>query len=464
VAVATTTRLESSPANFRLAWLRPRNVFAEWGLLELFVLSQTVLPALLYLPGTQPIRVPIRISAFGASLLLLARYFNRPNDRRQDKHPACAPLTFAMFYLGLMIFHPTTNTFLAATAQVMLYLSVLAPVFWAAPLATDSRQLRRLLGIILVCSGINSFVGVMQVYDPADWQPKEISSFAKDKYAGHFEELTYVNAGGELVYRPAGLSDNPGAVAGPATFAVILGYIFAMATISLWRRIASACIGVVGLMAIFLSDVRTAALIAAGSVAVYTILLLLQKNAVRAAAGAILLAVAGSFAFSAAVLLGGESVRERFQTITNSNLVDLYYKESRGGQIEYAGNTLLVQYPFGAGLGRWGMMHGYFGDDYSTTSPPIWAELQPNAWIIDGGIILLTLYVAALFLATRHDFRIAMRAPSKDLRTVALMVLGVNMAMLAFVFGYTPFTTQLGVQYWLLTGVLHGAARGGMKA
>ena len=45
---------------------------APWGFPEVFVISQTALPALLYLPGTQPFRLPIRISAFAISLAALA--------------------------------------------------------------------------------------------------------------------------------------------------------------------------------------------------------------------------------------------------------------------------------------------------------------------------------------------------------------------------------------------------------
>ena len=43
-----------------------------WGFPELFVISQTALPALLYLPGTQAFRLPIRFSAFAISLAAFA--------------------------------------------------------------------------------------------------------------------------------------------------------------------------------------------------------------------------------------------------------------------------------------------------------------------------------------------------------------------------------------------------------
>ena len=39
-----------------------------FGFAEVFIISQTALPALLYLPGSQAFRLPIRFGAFGISL------------------------------------------------------------------------------------------------------------------------------------------------------------------------------------------------------------------------------------------------------------------------------------------------------------------------------------------------------------------------------------------------------------
>ena len=40
---------------------------ARWGFAEFFVVSQTLIPALLYLPGTQPFRLYIRVASFAIS-------------------------------------------------------------------------------------------------------------------------------------------------------------------------------------------------------------------------------------------------------------------------------------------------------------------------------------------------------------------------------------------------------------
>src|SRR5258707_3906701 len=137
----------------------------EWGFPEFFVLSQTILPTLLYIPGVQFIRVPIRMSAFAVSLFGLA-WYGKKIARSGLNAPALKWLAICFVYLGLMIFHPRTNSLLAGIAQVMLYLSVLAPMFLASHLKYTPQRVQRLLFIILVCSGINALVGVLQVYDP----------------------------------------------------------------------------------------------------------------------------------------------------------------------------------------------------------------------------------------------------------------------------------------------------------
>ncbi|HEY2017073.1 MAG TPA: hypothetical protein VGH38_26390, partial [Bryobacteraceae bacterium] len=44
----------------------------HWGFVELFVIGQTVLPALLFFHVMQPLRLPIRVGVFLASILALA--------------------------------------------------------------------------------------------------------------------------------------------------------------------------------------------------------------------------------------------------------------------------------------------------------------------------------------------------------------------------------------------------------
>jgi len=131
---------------------------------------------------------------------------------------------------------------------------------------------------------------------------------------------------------------------------------------------------------------------ACGALIAYIALLVLQNKKQKA----LLLFVVGTVAllisFSFALALGGQSIEQRGDTLFEDDPMTVYY--SNGAR---RSNTvlqrLLSQYPVGAGLGRWGMMRAYFGDESNLDSPPIWAELQPNAWILDGGLMLLLFYL-----------------------------------------------------------------------
>jgi len=53
----------------------------KWGFAEWFAISQTALPAILILPGTQSFRLPIRTSAFAISLAAVAWYVLSPKAK-----------------------------------------------------------------------------------------------------------------------------------------------------------------------------------------------------------------------------------------------------------------------------------------------------------------------------------------------------------------------------------------------
>jgi hypothetical protein len=81
--------------------------------------------------------------------------------------------------------------------------------------------------------------------------------------------------------------------------------------------------------------------------------------------------------------------------------------------------------------------------------------LQYPAWALDGGIVLLVLYNLALIVTFIRELRITL-SRNKVLRDVGAVIFAANCGTLALVFGFTPFTTQIGVQYWFLSGLLFG--------
>jgi hypothetical protein len=125
--------------------------------------------------------------------------------------------------------------------------------------------------------------------------------------------------------------------------------------------------------------------------------------------------------------------------------------------VQYGLDQLAVEYPFGAGLARWGMMRGYFGDPSNLNSTELWAEVQPNAWILDGGVVLLGLYTVALLIVLRFETGLVRTLWFPEDRRWASAVCAANLGTLALVLTFVPFTTQVGTQFWFLEGALLGA-------
>ena len=188
----------------------------------------------------------------------------------------------------------------------------------------------------------------------------------------------------------------------------------------------------------------------------YLIMLVFQHQKKRATGFVGLAVVLAFVAFSAATILGGDSIRERFMSLFQGDPREVYY-ESRGVQLENAFSDLLSEYPLGAGLARWGVVSGYVGG--SRTSQ-LWAEIQPAAWILDGGIFLLVLYGLALLAVFRWELELVRRLFDSDDRLWTAAIAAVNIGTLALVATFVPFTTQIGLQFWFLEGLLHGAMAG----
>lgn len=422
-----------------------------WGFLEFFVVLQVLAPAVLFLPGTQPLRVPIRMLPFAASIAGLMFLFGPRRPTRA--HPASLWVLAALAYLSLMVLHPQTNTLLAGLAQVGVYAAVMAPLLWVPHLVRDERQVARLLALTLACNGLNAAVGVLQVTDPDRWLPEEFSTVA----AGEFGPLMYTDDYGNPIIRPPGLSDSPGAVCGPATTAALLGFVALTLRVPWWVKSVSLGFAGLGVTAILLSHVRTNLLILVGMITCYLIVLVLQREYRRAGT---LAAAAGGIVvlgFGLATALGGRSVPDRFATLLEEDPFTIYYyRSARGYMTHYDTLRYLHEAPLGAGLGRWGMMRVYFGDPDNPRSPPRWAEVQFTAWALDGGVVLIIAYAGAIAAATWSQLRIALHARDPRIRRMGAIVLAHNLGIAALVLSYTPFVAQVGIMYWFMAGLLHG--------
>lgn len=451
-AVPASPGSQEAPASESAAAHRERpwpSGFVEW-----FAVAQTAIPALLFLPGSQALRLPIRVGVYGLALAGIGLWWFR-GAPRVARHPAQGWLWLMTLWLSVMIFHPLTSSTSGGVAQVALYVSIYGALVWVPPAVDDRRGLVRILAILLVCNGLNALVGVLQVYDPARWMPPELS-FAFTQNRNALDGATYVGAHGQRIVRPPGLFDTPGAVCGPGTVAALLGLIFALEPFVWWKRAGALVLSGLGLAAIYLSHVRANLVITLGMMAVYCALLVVQRRPTRASLFAALCAGVLVAAFLGSSLLGGESIAKRFSSLLADDPRAVYY-QNRGQQLAVGFGELSSDYPLGAGLARWGMMRAYFADPSNLDSTALWAEIQPTAWVIDGGLVLVALYGAALVAAALYQWRLVRLLRDPDDRIWTAAVIAANAGTIALVFSFVPFNTQVGLQFWFLEGALHGA-------
>jgi hypothetical protein len=427
----------------------------KWGFAEFFVISQTVLPAILILPGTQVIRLPIRMSAFLLPLGAFA-WWNINSEINTRPSRVQSWVLAIMFLLAVMLFHPQTPSFLGGLAHAAVYFAVMAPLFWAPEFVKTPEQLARILWLLLICSGVNAIVGVLQVYDPQRWLPAEFSSLFTTGGMG-LGPLSYMGPNGKVIIRPPGLFDSPGSVAGPAAYAALLGLVFAISSLPAWKRLLSLIFAGAGLAAIYLSQVRVSLASTLLMMGVYALVSARQGRVARATQFAIFggaLAVGG---FMLAMALGGQAIVDRFMTLVAGDPLTVY-NGARGVQMQVTFNDLLIQYPFGQGIGRWGMAAGYFGT-FARPEESLWAEIQFTGWMIDGGILMIALYCGALVVTGFAEYRVAMMRQFPRLAQCGAVIFAANIGTAALCFSFTPFVAQVGIQYWFLAGALHGVAQ-----
>ena len=110
--------MEGGPAH-KLGWMP--SGFVEW-----FAVGQTLLPALLFLPGSQAYRLPIRTGAYAVSLVAFVLWWFDRGGRQRGRHPATGWIILTMVWLALMMLHPDTGA-LVGVAQMCLYFAILCP-------------------------------------------------------------------------------------------------------------------------------------------------------------------------------------------------------------------------------------------------------------------------------------------------------------------------------------------------
>ncbi|WP_146431047.1 O-antigen ligase family protein [Blastopirellula retiformator] len=360
--------------------------------------------------------------------------------------------------LGLQLFHPNTNTITSALAQIGINFAILAPLLWVARLPIREQTFTKLIGAFWAFHCLSAFVGLLQVYFPGRFQPP-VSQVIGELY--HDSLKISLNSGAD-VFRPMGLTDMPGGAATAGMYSTIFGLVFFLTGKSTWVRGVALGGVAIGLFCIYLSQVRSVLIMTGICCCVFLACIAYRGDWRKAlfAGGMFVAVLLSSFAWAVAV--GGEAVTDRLSTLVEADMGEVYYS-NRGRFLETTVNDLLPQYPLGAGLGRWGMMHRYFGNSYDPNSPPLWAEIMWTGWLLDGGIPLLLAYPAAIAIACWFAWRTAIFSASGQLSTQAAAILAYNVGAIAITFNYPYFIGQGGLEFWLLNAALFGAVQHAKK-
>jgi hypothetical protein len=398
-----------------------------------------------------PFRIVFRTAAYAATLLALAMV---PLVKGARHHPSFWWVIGCIITLVLQILNPTTNNVSSALASVILNLAILSPMIWIPRQPVSVKTVRIVILTLWAFHSTSAVFGVLQVYFPGRFQPALSTAVKEAQWGG--EQLKITLAEGETVYRPMGLTDTPGGSAS----AGLNAFLFGIGLISASRSILMTGLGFlslpIGLFCIYLSQVRSLLVMAIIISICFTLLLWIGRWYASAIRVAFVVPIVGSVAFLWATALGGESTLARFETLIEDNPTEVYNR-SRGKFLEEAYEVLLPEYPFGAGLGRWGMMRSYFGDLTSSESYAIYAEIQWQAWIIDGGVILLFLYASAVLIAMMTTLRLSLFGYTSELRMWACLISAYNVALFATTFSFVPFVAQSGMEFWMMNAIIYAA-------
>lgn len=419
--------------------------------LHTFVLLQFLLQIALLFPEISRARIVLRVATFVLSLGLLWKA-----PKTGCKHPA---QPWALAVLGIMalelFWHPYHSSTLAAIAQCVMYLAVLAPLFWVSRLEISDRNFRGLIYLLWGFHTLSSIVGVLQVYNPELFQFTVSSIVEGNQHQGANLKITLAN--GLYIYRPSGLSDVPGSAAMSGFYALLFGMGMALQERNPIVRLLSVLSVPIGLFCIFLSQVRSLLILSLVCLLVIALVLIQLRRfwqaGIMLGGGAII----SSFTMRWASAIGGEELVDRFAKLISDSPDKVFY-QNRGVFLEHTVIELLPQYPFGAGLGRWGMINNYFGNHFNPLTQPIWAEIQWTGWVLDGGIPLVIAYSGAIVAACFGVWQVIHHQHS-PMQLWGIIIFAYNIGAIVITFNYPLFIGQGGMEFWLLNAALLVAAR-----
>jgi hypothetical protein len=424
----------------------------HWTWIHTFVLSLFFFQIILLFPQIGILRVPIRVATFATSLLFLILF-----GAKGERHPATIPAIVVMMLMVLnFAFHPLINSFTSGLAQSIFYLAILAPLLWVTGLKITPKSFESLIVMMWIFYTLSAGVGVLQMYFPGQFQPVLSTTLQKGVYGG--QHLLITLASGEQVYRPMGLTDQPGGAATAGLYAILFGVFMALKHRNPLFWAAGAGTSAIGLFCIFLSQTRAILVISVVCLLFFAFILL--RTAQFSRLTMMLSGVTALFAatFTWAIAVGGKSTLERLNSLF-ADKAENVYGQNRGGFLQDTIENLLPNYPLGAGLGRYGMMNQYFGDRQNRDAQPFFVEIQWQGWVLDGGIPMILCYVGAVLVTCYTTYKIAINRELGDFALFGGLIFGYNIGAIAMTFSYAFFMSQDGMLFWLLNTALFVAAR-----
>jgi hypothetical protein len=423
----------------------------EWNWVHNFMLIQFILQLLLLVPGIGAARTVVRVGSFGLSLYLLTK---------SDDGTVDYPVRFSAYGILLVLFISLCfsfhlNSIPAGLGQIAMYLAILGPLLWASKFPLSAQGFRNLLTLLWAFQAISSVFGLLQTYFPAQFQFQVSSVYDNNP---NLEGLKIVLENGVSIYRPSGLTDQPGGAALAGFYTVLFGIAFFLEGKSKYLSKLGLASTFIGFFCIYMSQIRNVLIATCLCISCLLIVLAFTRNFKRAVTliGTIQPMILGTFGWAVAV--GGTKTLDRITSLFAGSAEDVY-RQNRGHFLEDTINVLLPKYPWGAGLGRWGMMNAYFGKNGNPLTDQIWVEIQWTGWLLDGGIPLIFAYTSALVLASYLTLKISFdRQRQDELSFWSAVIFSYNIGIIMITFNYPVFISQMGMEFWLLNAALFVAA------
>ncbi len=415
-----------------------------------FMLLIIACQVLLLFQELQPVRFIIRASGFGLSLFFLVFFSIIPYQTKP--HPAQKLALVALIILMLSFAYPKPDSLIGGFFHLLLYLAILAPLFWVPKFGVDLPLFRKLIFLFWGFHMVSSVLGILQVYYPEKFEPP-LSVIIDAMGESYVNSLKFELESGMRVFRPMGLTDMPGGAAGSGFYTLVFGFGFLLNQRNLLFKVISVASIVIGLVVVALSFVRIFMVLNAIFLVSFLVLSFRTGGSKRFLKLLIIMAIVLAVGLTWAIRVGGEDVKSRLATLIEGTPITSAYNEARGHFLDYTIKEVMPQYPLGAGLARWGMISHYFN-----AREPLYAEIQLTGWVYDGGIPLTVVYLAMLFSALFISLKITgvrRIIGSRELAIWAALIFAHNVGAIAAILNSPFFMSQGGLLFWLFNAILY---------